>query len=179
VFGRLFRRPVCAACQTEPALRYVESATGVAHEISLEVRPFPLRICRCGVTAEAVLKPGVLQDALIAQRLFVWFGGRDRDTCKRCDRVIETSATRGLAEFDLQLSPGQLKTINIRARLPSRACPSCGATLVDADATFDEKSRVMTAWEQLLGAARRSSPEGETWASRRPRDSIATRDTPR
>jgi hypothetical protein len=163
MLGRLFRRAICAVCQTEPALRYVESATGVADEISLEVRPFPLRICRCGVTTEALLKPGVLQDALIAQRLFVWFGGRDRDTCKRCDRVIEASATRGLAEFDLQLSPEHLKTINIRARLPSIACPSCGATMVDADTTFDVKYRaLMTAWEQLLRAARRSSPEGDT-----------------
>jgi hypothetical protein len=174
MFGRLFRRAICAVCQTEPELRYVESATGAAGEISLEVRPFPLRMCRCGVTTEALLKFGVLQDALIAQRLFVWFGGHDRDTCKRCDRVIEASAPRGLAEFDLQLSPKKLKTINIRARFPSIACPSCGATLVDADATFDVNSRapmtaLATAWEQLLAAAKRSGPEGNTSASRRPR----------
>jgi hypothetical protein len=166
MLGRLFRRSICAVCQTEPALRYVESATGVADDISLEVRPFPLRSCRCGVTTEALLKPGVLQDVLIAQGLFVWFGDHDRDTCKRCGRDIEASAPRGLAEFDLQLSPKQLKTINIRARLPSIACPACRATMVDADATFDVNSRAPTAldtaWEQLLGAAKRSRPEGDT-----------------
>jgi hypothetical protein len=132
----------------------VESATGTADHISFEVRPFPLRTCACGATREGVLKPGVLQDGLIAKGLYVWFGDRDRDTCRRCGAVIEASATRALADFDLQLSPQHLKTIDIRMRLPSVTCPSCRANLVDADTTFVTKSSALeAAWEQLVRAS--------------------------
>ena len=137
----------------------MESATGTADPISFEVRPFPLRTCVCGTTREGVLKPGVLQDGLIAKGLFVWFGDHDRDTCRRCGAVIETSATRALADFDLQLSPRHLESIDIRMRLPSVTCPSCKVSLVDADTTFVTKSSALAAaWEQLL----RASPIGAT-----------------
>jgi ribosomal protein S27AE len=104
-----------------------------------------------------VLKPGVLQDSLIEQQLYVWFGDREQDTCRRCGKVIQASAKRGIDEFHLQLSPKHLKPVDIHARLPSRMCPACGALFVDSDTTFIAKANALAAaWDQLLRAARAS-----------------------
>jgi hypothetical protein len=130
--------------------------------MSLEIRPFPIRACPCGTTTESALKPGAIQDALIEQRLFVWFGDHEHDTCRRWGNLIQKSARRGTDEFHVQLSPKHLRTLEIHARLPSITCASCGERFVDADTTFDAKADAFAAaWDQLLRTAR-ASPRAST-----------------